>query len=56
MDIMMTEKRFLQTEKIEHMSGLPDVIKHVWTGLDNFLDGRGVQTCKTTGTIVGTVD
>ena len=31
-DIMMTEKRLEQTEKIELMRGLPDVIKQMLTG------------------------
>ena len=32
MDIMITEKRFEQTEKIEHMRGLPHAIKQMLTG------------------------
>ena len=32
MDIMMTEKRLEQTEKIEHMRGLPHVIKQMLIG------------------------
>ena len=32
MDIMMTEKRLEQTEKTEHMRGLPHAIKQMLTG------------------------
>ena len=59
-DILVTEKRLEQTEKIEHKRGLPDVIKQMLTGRKNVSSlqpfGCRAQTCKTTGTIVGTVD
>ena len=32
MDLMMTGKRSEQAEKIEHMRGLPQVIKQMLTG------------------------
>ena len=32
MDIMRTEKRLEQTEKIDHMRGLPHAIKHMLIG------------------------
>ena len=42
MDIMMAEKRSQQTEKIEHMRGLPHAIKQKLTGRN---DVSSLQLC-----------
>ena len=51
-DISMTEKRVEQTEKIEHMRGLPHAIKQMLTGRKDvssfFLLDSKAQTCKIT--------
>ena len=55
MDIMMTENRLEQTEKIEHMGGLPHAIKQMLTGRKDACSlqpfgWQGAQTCKTNRT------
>ena len=60
MDTMMTEKRLEQSEQIEHLRGLPQETKQMLTerkdvsSLQPF--GWQARTCKTTGTIVASVD